>query len=310
MFYVKYVLTISYMSKKKYIIRPELLKEEYLFCWDFDNTIINGNSHDFFDTMNIKGSAPKELINKFLADPATGLRNPLKLLSAIRMTLKHGHKIAITTLSEYPEVIEPALQKLGLTEDEINKVKIIAGPSSTLYPGKLKHIRKAMDHFGVTTKQSVYLIDDNKENCSVAKKNGYGVIRAETADSVEYLAEIHELITINSTTDEFIRDKLIDQEVGGLTALKTYAGTQKIDSSSFFPSPKPSSFQEKPLKNSSLRKKLCFEPEENILSSKSSLDDTLTKSLYLPASENSLLKGTPVEISGEHLILSTSESSD
>jgi hypothetical protein len=169
---------------------------------------------------------------------------------------------------------------------------------------------KGHDHFGVTTKQSVYLIDDNKENCSLAKKNGYGTIRAETADSVEYLAEIHELITINSTTDEFIRDKIIDKEVEGLAVPKSYTGTQEIDSSSFFPSPKPSSFQGKPLKNSSLRKKLCFEPEENILSSKSSLDDTLTKSLYLPASENSLLEDTPVEISGEHLILSTSESSD
>jgi len=310
MVYVNNILTISCMSKKKPIIKPEFLKEEYLFCWDFDNTIIKCNSHDFFDTLNITGPAPKELINKFLADPDTGLRNPLKLLSTIRKTLKHGHKIAITTLSEYPEVIEPALQKLGLMEDEINKVKIIAGPSSTLYPGKLKHIRKAMDHFGVTTKQSVYLIDDNKENCSLAKKNGYGTIRAETVDSAGYLAEIHELITINSTTDEFIRDKIIDKEVEGLAVPKLYTDTQKIDSSSFFPSPKPSSFQEKPLKNSSLRKKLCFEPEENILSSKSSLDDTLTKSLYLPASENSLLKGTPVEISGEHLILSTSESSD
>ena len=281
MFYVKYVLTISYMSKKKYIIRSEVLKEEYLFCWDFDNTIINGNSHDFFDTMNIKGSAPNELINKFLTDPATGLRNPLKLLSAIRMTLKHGHKIAITTLSEYPEVIEPALQKLGLTEDEINKVKIIAGPSSTLYPGKLKHIRKAMDHFGVTTKQSVYLIDDNKENCSLAKKNGYGAIRAETADSLGYLAEIHELITINSTTDEFIRDKIIDKEVEGLAIPKSYTGTQKIDSSSFCPSPKPCSFQEKPLKNSSLRKKLCFGQKEDSTHLKSSSEDCFSKSLHL-----------------------------
>ena len=105
-------------------------------------------------------------------------------------------------------------------------------------------------------------------------------------------------------------DKIIDKELGALEDPKIYTRTQEVGSSSFFPTPEPSSFKAKPLKNSSLRKKLCFEPEENILSSKSSLDDTLTKSLYLPASENSLLEGTPVEISGEHLILSTSESSD
>jgi hypothetical protein len=92
--------------------------------------------------MNITGSVPKELIDKFLADEDNCLRDPVNLLPIIRKTLKHGHKIAITTLSEYPEVIEPALQKLGFTEDEINKVKIINGPSSTLYPGKLKHIKK------------------------------------------------------------------------------------------------------------------------------------------------------------------------
>ncbi len=49
---------------------------------------------------------PKELIDKFLADPANGLSDPINLLSTIRMTLKHGHKIAITTLSEYPEVMK------------------------------------------------------------------------------------------------------------------------------------------------------------------------------------------------------------
>jgi hypothetical protein len=67
-------------------------------------------------------------------------------------------------------VIKAALQKLDLSEDEINKIKIIAGPSSSSYPGKLKHIKKAMAHFGITTEQSVYLIDDDQENCSFAKK--------------------------------------------------------------------------------------------------------------------------------------------
>ncbi len=27
-----------------------------------------------------------------------------------------------------------------------------------------------MDHFGITKEQSIYLIDDNEENCSLAKK--------------------------------------------------------------------------------------------------------------------------------------------
>ncbi len=323
MFYVNYYLTISCMSKKKYIINPEAevsdsfyikpdpLKKEYLFCWDFDNTIIKGNSHDFFDTLNITGSVPKELIDKFLADEDNCLRDPVNLLPIIRKTLKHGHKIAITTLSEYPEVIEPALQKLGLTEDEINKVKIINGPSSTLYPGKLKHIKKAMDHFKITTEQSVYLIDDDEKNCFLAKKNGYSVIKVDNKDSVGCLTKINKLITIKSTTDEFTPDKIIDKELGALEDPKIYTRTQEVGSSSFFPTPEPSSFKAKPLKNSSLRKKLCFGQDKGFISSKPFSEDifakSLTDSLLSPFLQ---LEKNPVEILGEKFSPSLSESSD
>ena len=309
------------MSKKKSIIKPEVevndssyIKpklKKYLFCWDFDNTIIKGNSYDFFDSMNITGKAPKELIDKFLAVPATGLKNPISLLFTIRTTLKQGHKIAITTLSEYPEVIEPALHKLGLTEDEIREIKIIAGPSSSSYPGKLKHIKKAMYHFGITTEQSVYLIDDNEVNCSLAEKNGYGAIKVEATDSEGYLTKINDLLTIKSTTDEFTRDKIFNKEAKSSEVTKVYTGTEEIDSSSFFPTPEPSSFKAKPLKNSSLRKKLCFGQDKGFISSKPFSEDifakSLTDSLLSPFLQ---LEKNPVEILGEKFSPSLSESSD
>ncbi|MBU6184693.1 MAG: hypothetical protein KGO98_05480, partial [Rickettsiales bacterium] len=321
--YVNYYLTISCMSKKKYIINPEAevsdsfyikpdpLKKEYLFCWDFDNTIIKGNSHDFFDTLNITGSVPKELIDKFLAVPATGVKNPISLLFTIRTTLKQGHKIAITTLSEYPEVIGPALHKLGLTEDEIREIKIIAGLSSTHFPGKLKHIKKAMAHFGITTEQSVYLIDDDRENCALAKKNGYGVIKVEATDSEGYLTKINDLLTIKSTTDEFTRDKIFNKEAKSSEVTKVYTGTEEIDSFSFFPTPELPAFKTKPLKNSSLRKKLCFGQDKGFISSKPFSEDifakSLTDSLLSPFLQ---LEKNPVEILGEKFSPSLSESSD
>lgn len=320
MVYVNNILTISCMSKKKstikpeaevsdfFYIKPEPLKKEYLFCWDFDNTIIKGNSHDFFDTMNIKGKVPKELIDKFLTDPATGLRSPLKLLPTIRTILKHGHKIAITTLSEYPEVIEPTLQKLGLMESEINQVKIIAGPSSTDFPGKLKHIKKAMEHFGIKPKQSVYLVDDDEKNCSLAKKTGYGTIKVETTLSKEYLTKINELITIKSTNDEFTPDKVSDK--GLYEVPKVYTHTEEIEDFSSFLTPGPSSFKAKPLKNSSLRKKLCFGQEEAFISSKLLTEDILTGSIYFPISLTLPLKENPVEVLGEKFNPSLSEPSD
>ena len=308
------------MSKKKSIIKPEievrdfsyikpeLLKEKYLFCWDFDNTIIKGNSHDFFDTKNIKGKVPKELIDKFLADEDNGLRDPVNLLSAIRMTLKYGHKIAITSLSEYPEVIEAALQKLDLSEDEINKIKIITGPSSTLYPGKLKHIKKAMDHFGMTAKQSVYLIDDNEENCSLAKKNGYGAIKVETKDTEGHLTKINELI--KSTTDEFTQDKIFNKEAKRTKITKVYTGTEEIDSFSFFPTPELPAFKTKQLKNSSLRKKLCFEKEQELIPSKLFREGIVTDPHYFPSLLTSPLEENLWKLLGETSSFAKTESSD
>lgn len=298
------------MSKKKPIIKSAFLKEKCLFCWDFDNTIINGNSHDFFDTLNITGPAPKELIDKFLAVPATGLKNPISLLFTIRTTLKQGHKIAITTLSEYPEVIEPALHKLGLTEDEIREIKIIAGPSSSSYPGKLKHIKKAMYQFGITKSKSVYLIDDNEENCSLAEKNGYGAIKVEATDSQGYLTKLNDLLTIKSTTDEFTRDKIFNKEAKSSEVTKVYTGTEEIDSFSFFPTPELPTFKTKLLKNSYLRKKLCFEKEEELIPSQLVADGILTAPLYSPSLLTSPLEENPSQLLGETSSFTATGSSD
>lgn len=298
------------MSKKKSIIKSEFLKEKCLFCWDFDNTIINGNSHDFFDSMNITGKAPTELIDKFLAVPATGLKNPISLLFTIRTTLKQGHKIAITTLSDYPEVIAPALQKLGLTEDEIREIKIIAGPSSSSYRGKLKHIKKAMDHFGITTEQLVYLIDDDQENCSLAEKNGYGAIKVEATDSQGYLTKLNDLLTIKSTTDEFTQDKIFNKEAKRSEITKVYSGTEEIDGSSFFPTPELASFKTKPLKNSSLRKKLCFEKEEELIPSQLFAEGILTDPPYFPSLLTSPLEENPGKLLGETSSFTATGSSD
>ncbi len=253
------------MSKSKTIIKSKD-KEcssiiSYLFCWDFDNTIIKGNSHDFFDDKNIiAGKASKELINQFLADPDTGLKNPKKLLSTIHSALKNGHKIAITSLSEYPEIIIPALQKLGLTEEEIIKIKIIAGPSSSLYPGKLNHIKKAMKAFSITKKESVYLIDDNEKNCIIANENGYGAFKVLAEDSGEYLTAIDKLISTNLT--KITKDKPIaTEEIYGLDSFLSPDFTLSKIEKEIQQIPKPS-----------VPKKLCFEKENHLSALLSSED--------------------------------------
>jgi hypothetical protein len=165
-----------------------------------------------------------------------------------------------------------------------------------------------MEHFGIKPKQSVYLLDDDEKNCSLAKKNGYGTIKVETTPSKEYLTKINELITIKSTNDEFTPDKVSDK--GLYEVPKVYTHKEEVEDFSSFLTPGPSSFKAKPLKNSSLRKKLCFGQEEAFISSKLLTEDILTGSIYFPISLTLPLKENPVEVLGEKFNPSLSEPSD
>ena len=184
------------MSKKKL---KEFEKEEkkllelkqYLFCWDFDQTIIKGHLHTFLQEMGVApGEASEIIVKKFLDNPDNGLKNPVMLLNFFRLAIENNHKIAITTFSAYPEVISPTLRILGLLEEEIIKIKIISGPPINKELGKLEHIEKAMSFFHIVEKSDVYLIDDSIENYQLAIIGGYNAVKVPIEDSIEYFQEL------------------------------------------------------------------------------------------------------------------------
>ncbi len=162
-----------------------------LFCFDFDNTIVDGHFHNALNEMNIApGSASIEQINALLEKH--DILNQSELLKTFKMILKKGHYLAITTWSEYPEVIAPTLKKLGLTETEIAKIHIESGLPASSNHFKSKHIERAKKHFGVTDNSQVWLIDNDEQNIAQARKEGQINIAVRNPHtSTSYLDIIH-----------------------------------------------------------------------------------------------------------------------
>lgn len=165
-----------------------------LFCFDFDNTIVDGHFHNaLFDMGVAPAKASKKQLDLLLKSHA--ILNEALLLQTFRSILSKGHHIAITTWSEYPEVIAPTLRKLGLNPEEIAQIHIESGIPSSLEGRKSNHIARAKQHFGITNNKNVFLIDDDELNILQAQHEGQvGIHVASPKTNKEYLQDIIKLI--------------------------------------------------------------------------------------------------------------------
>lgn len=165
-----------------------------LFCFDFDNTIVDGHFHNALYDMGVASNkASPEQITSLLNTHA--ILNQDLLLKTFQAILSNGHHLAITTWSEYPEVIVPTLQKIGLNQDEIAQVHIESGIPSSNAQRKSPHIAKAKQHFGITDNQHVFLIDDDEDNIRQAQNEGQnGLHVSSPKTNQDYLQNILNLI--------------------------------------------------------------------------------------------------------------------
>jgi hypothetical protein len=145
-----------------------------LFCLDFDQTIVKGHFHNALSKKNCPYGDPNNIkvIQSLLNSNTTGLKNKIETKNFIQLSLSNGHKVAVTTYSLYPEVVNPTLKHMGLSDSEINQVEIIAFLPKDQSIGKTGHIKKAMETFQISDKSIVYLIDDSDNNCNVAINEG------------------------------------------------------------------------------------------------------------------------------------------
>ena len=181
------------------------LPGQKLICLDFDYTMVMGHFHSTLASNSIPAlydgnngaqvTAAKhwasQLVNAF------GFKNPKQLIDMIQQALRNGHKVAITSYSAYPLVIEESLRILlkdsGLSQDEIASIHVVGGfPYSNAAGygidatgqieidktfGKELHIAEAQEHFNKQgcefTPGSIVLADDDVHNVSRARAAGH-----------------------------------------------------------------------------------------------------------------------------------------
>lgn len=174
-----------------------------LFCFDFDQTLVNGHFHNTIVKAKVKTrDAMLQLIESLLVDPTVGLKNPKEVKDIMQSALRNGHAVAIVSFTSFPECFVPTLTKLGLSPDEIAQIGQFHGFPSHPKLYKNEHIAKAMDFAGITNKQNVYLIDDDPQNCAFAEQIGCHaiVVPSEKNAPPFYLHELRQIAATNSSS--------------------------------------------------------------------------------------------------------------
>ncbi len=177
-----------------------------LACFDFDETIVNSHFHSEMGKAGLKpagnfnsvlvagqdqpksdqydAAAVQKEAEKLLQDPQKGIKNKEELLTTFKTLLKDGNEIAITSFTQYPDVIKPTLKEMGLTEEEVSKIHIVGGfPShgqaDSSPDGKKEHIDKAMELAGIKPGDygRVMLVDDSVNNINKARNIGVTAVQ-------------------------------------------------------------------------------------------------------------------------------------
>ncbi len=212
-------------------------KNTKLVCIDFDLTMTKIHIHNM---MVNKKLPPKYKNNPILIngkkikteDPNDKAQYELKKLKTLldddflrnsknqkfffNQLIKSEIKIAIVSHTAYPEVIDIALDELGLDKE---KILVISGINKK---NKNEHIKKALEYYKIDDieKQNVLLIDDDINNLKAAKALGYSAqtlpfhlfpflklsyaIPTKPQDSLDNILENLEISNINDEINEDI----------------------------------------------------------------------------------------------------------
>jgi len=144
-----------------------------LFCFDFDQTLVNGHFHNTICNAKLKRKEQlPQFVDQLLADPNMGLKNSKEVKEIMRSALQNGHSVAIVSFTSFPQCFEPTLRKIGLTSEEIALIGKFHGFPTDPKNHKNEHLKKAMEYAKITDNSAVYLIDDDPANCEHAARFG------------------------------------------------------------------------------------------------------------------------------------------
>lgn len=173
-----------------------------LVCFDIDDTMINGHLHRSLEQAGVMpGKADEATVLKHL-ETIGGIKNRMALQKTLKDLLKSGVNIAVTSYTSYAESIPPILRAIGLSAEEIARVKCASftppkmnGKPVFAHYGKNNHIDLAIQSFGGNIRpEEVVLVDDRVENYQLARQKGYNVVWVQGGEGrVDYLDELREL---------------------------------------------------------------------------------------------------------------------
>lgn len=195
-----------------------------LFCFDFDNTIVNGHMHNYMvdkwatDLNRPEHPSSKKDYNvqQFLRE-AGGIKNKAELEATMKHILSTGNKIAITSFSWFPQQIKEVLNTLDLRPYNANQIVVVPGyPSDTGEPtmmmkggdpkhkdAKEQHIQKALRVTGMqgTHPRNVILIDDSIKNFAAARACDHQAIHVPAAKNPPpyYLKQARDIASVGPT---------------------------------------------------------------------------------------------------------------
>lgn len=177
-----------------------------LSCFDLDCTIVNGRLGWSLNTAGVEpGTATRDTL-EFHLQSIGGIKNKMALRMTMKDLLKNGVQVAITSFGKNPEAIPFVLEKVGLTPDEIARVKVFTfrpDKETRKSTGKNIHLEQAINACGADIKpEEVVLIDDNLNNYELAKKKGYNVVWVQGSENdVGYLNELRELAGLSQSRE-------------------------------------------------------------------------------------------------------------
>lgn len=141
-----------------------------LFAFDFDLTITSQQTHNIIYKNRLDRADKDEQWKVVQPIEPRGEAQQWRIL--FQDLIDNGHQITIISYNNFPDIVGRYLRdKIGLSEDVLNKIYINCWMPDDMEFGKNIHIQQSLKHFGSKLSNSkVVLVEDSKYNLQMANK--------------------------------------------------------------------------------------------------------------------------------------------
>jgi len=162
---------------------PFYLKDKHLFVEGLEAQAPGVDITEYFNNI--------PTLVQILIDQQFSFREQASMCALIKEALANEHKVAIVAFNNLPQIMPPLLRRLGLTQEEIDKLIIIVNFPRNTKNYKNEHldfVREliASDEGISLEAEDLILIDDGKPYIQAAQKKGYTVLEAPEDQPINF----------------------------------------------------------------------------------------------------------------------------